>query len=83
MEPPDPPTDPPEWPEREDGPCELCRRFRPLYDNATGERVELPGYEAPGVCTYDEWYPSLVDGAKLGSVQGCWVFEGRVHEPRY
>lgn len=76
MEPPDPPTDPPEEPRREDGPCELCCWYSPLYD-IEGERVELPGHEAPGVCTYERC-TALVDGAKLGSVQGCEVFERRV-----
>lgn len=75
---PDPPTDPPEWPEPtdEDGPCELCRRYLPLYDTA-GERVGLSGYEAPGACMYDERCPALVDGAKLGRAQDCEVFERR------
>lgn len=77
MEPPDPPTDPPEEPRREDGPCELCCWYSPLCD-IEGERVGVPGYEAPGVCTQDEGYPTLVDGAKDSAELDCDAFERRV-----
>jgi hypothetical protein len=76
IEPPDPPTDPPEEPRREDGPCELCGWYSPLCD-IEGERVELPGYEACGACVYDRYFPTLVDGAKKGTEQGCECFERR------
>ena len=79
MEPPDPPTDPPEEPGREDGPCWMCCWYRPLFD-ATGERVELPGYEATGACVYDRMFPTLVDGAKKGTEQDCECFERRARE---
>lgn len=77
MEPPDPPTDPPEEPRREDGPCELCAYCTPLVD-IDGEQVTVRGYERPCTCYADQYFPVLVDGAKLGRAQGCEIFERRV-----
>lgn len=77
IEPPDPPTDPPEEPRREDGPCELCAYCTPLV-SIDGEQVTVRGYEFPCSCYEAPDFPVLVDGAKLGSVQGCECFERRV-----